>query len=235
MNGVNLLVGADGCPGGWIAAILDPKSGRIETQVLTTDGLLGLQARVTAIDMPIGLSEDGPRECDLAARRLISPRGSCLFPSPVRGILGCATYPEANARSRELCGKGLPKQSYMILPKIRELDLALRALTEETRERVYETHPEVAFSEMSAKATLGASKHTEAGIALRTRLIGEEFSPEDVAAAMAAHRKKAAKSDDILDAFACLWTAIRIDHGEHRFVTPDVPRDTVGLRMTIAY
>ncbi|HEV2634671.1 MAG TPA: DUF429 domain-containing protein [Actinocrinis sp.] len=39
---------------------------------------------VVAIDMPIGLPDDGTRQADALARRFIRPRGSSVFDTPVR-------------------------------------------------------------------------------------------------------------------------------------------------------
>src|SRR5205814_8621714 len=76
-----------------------------------------------AIDIPIGLSDDGPRACDLAARRLLGrPRGSSVFPAPCRGALVATTYRRACTVSRRSVGVALSLECFNIVPKIREVD-----------------------------------------------------------------------------------------------------------------
>jgi hypothetical protein len=77
---------------------------------------------VVAVDMPIGLSDNSSRRADVEARKLIGPRRSSVFPTPVRGALDGETYEEASALSRELTGKGLSKQTFALKPRILEID-----------------------------------------------------------------------------------------------------------------
>ena len=50
---------------------------------------------VVAIDIPIGLSESGPRPADEAARAFVGLRRSSVFPTPIREALQAPTYQEA--------------------------------------------------------------------------------------------------------------------------------------------
>ena len=75
-----------------------------------------------AIDIPIGLPDEGSRRCDLEARKLIGPRRSSVFPAPFRSVLGALTYEDAAARCRAVSGKSLSLQAFGILPKIAEVD-----------------------------------------------------------------------------------------------------------------
>ena len=74
------------------------------------------------VDIPIGLhdsSEEG-RKCDVEGRRLLRPyRTSSVFNAPIRAILDEPRYEAANALSKRLSGKGLTKQTFNIIPKIR--------------------------------------------------------------------------------------------------------------------
>jgi predicted RNase H-like nuclease len=42
-------------------------------------------------------------------------------------------------------------------------------------------------------------------------------------------------ADDVLDAYALTWTALRIATGEARRLPSDPPRDRKGLRMEVWY
>ena len=76
----------------------------------------------SAIDIPIGLPESGPRPADVEARRRVGPRRNSVFPAPARAVLGATTYGEACARSRQVGGKAISKQLFNILGKIAEVD-----------------------------------------------------------------------------------------------------------------
>jgi predicted RNase H-like nuclease len=186
-----------------------------------------------AIDIPIGLSDDGPRACDLAARRLLGrPRASSVFPAPCRGALRAATYRRACALSRRTLGVALSLECFNIVPKIREVD----ALITPARQRfVREVHPELVFALLSGTGLgLAPPKRTPDGERVRRRLlrrVAPRFDPEAVRRRLGPSR---VCRDDVIDAVACLVAAARIRRGEAR-VLPDgtVPRDARGLRMEI--
>ncbi|OMQ14065.1 NUDIX hydrolase, partial [Modestobacter sp. VKM Ac-2676] len=94
------VLGVDGWRGKWVGALL---TGRAVELVVLDDAAAVLavpDVEVVAIDMPIGLSEDGVRACDVAARKLLGAAGSSVFPTPVRGVLATDDYAEARAISR---------------------------------------------------------------------------------------------------------------------------------------
>src|SRR5688500_20283057 len=92
--------------------------------------------------MPIGLSDDGARACDVAARRRLGRAGSSVFPAPLRRVLDAADYLDACATSVRHSGKALSKQAWNLVPAIRSLD---EALGDPPDDRVAEVHPELAF------------------------------------------------------------------------------------------
>jgi predicted RNase H-like nuclease len=78
------VLGVDGWRGRWVGARLE---GRRVTLGVLPDAAAVLaepDVEVVAIDMPIGLSDDGPRACDVAARTLVGRAGSTVFPAPGR-------------------------------------------------------------------------------------------------------------------------------------------------------
>lgn len=95
------MVGADGCrSGAWMVAA-DHGRGRPELRLLPSTAdlfhLLGQQRCATAVlDIPIGLPESGPRECDKDARLLLGRRASTVFSAP----LGRWSWPDPNRRPR---------------------------------------------------------------------------------------------------------------------------------------
>lgn len=224
------LAGADGCKGGWIVvcrpALDSFVVATIEELFTRVDDLA-----VLAIDIPIGLTDAGPRQCDVEARREIRPRGSSVFPAPVRAAIDATSYPEANRLSRAADGRGLSKQAFAIAPKIRAVDDALR-LHPHLRDRVYEVHPELSFRTWRG-APMPHAKRTAAGRADRLELVAAHFGAEAFPRVRARHPPRDVADDDILDAFAALWTAERIANGTARTLPEQPPVDGWGLVMRI--
>lgn len=235
----DLVVGVDGCHGGWIAAELDRSDHQLALRTFTTftDLLLHYpEPVVIGIDVPIGLKEGGSRDCDLAARKLLgAPKGSSVFPAPVRGILGCATWIEANERSKELHGKGISRQTFGILTKIAEVDAVMCADTS-LQERVIEVHPEVSFREIAGGEAVRSSKKRLKGFEERRALLLAALPGISIPATRPEVKALAgAPADDVLDAIAVACTACRF--ATKRSVSiPDTARtDTRGLPMAITY
>ena len=84
------VLGVDGWRLGWVGALLDGRSVRLLALADVAAVLAVPGVEVVAIDMPIGLSEDGVRACDVMARDLLRRTGaaSSVFPAPVRAVLG---------------------------------------------------------------------------------------------------------------------------------------------------
>ncbi len=154
------------------------------------------------VDIPIGLPDSGPRRCDQEARRLLGwPRSSSIFSAPARALLAAATYQEALALQRHREGGGISRQAFGIMAKIREIDTLLA----DGPAPLYEGHPELSFLAMGAGASL-ASKHTAAGQRQRRQLLEPAFGRLDL-------NRWGRPAEDILDAYACLWTARRLAEG----------------------
>jgi len=185
------------------------------------------------VDMPIGLHESGRarmRPCDHIARQRLGKRACCVFIPPTRAML-CA---ESYAPLRAL---GLSVQAYHLIPRIRELDALL---TPDLQARVWESHPELSFRAMTG-APIASPKRTEAGQAVRMdalrRALGE--SGDALASLMAAFRQQVAPKhagiDDLLDACALAWSALRHIRGESELCLGDPAYDARGLQMAIRY
>lgn len=230
-----ILAGADGCKDGWIVATLDMISHIIAYQRVSEiaeifDRFSGLE--VLAIDIPIGLPDKGPRACDIAARASLGrPRGSSVFPAPIRPMLSASSHPHASTIGRELDGRGLTVQCWHILKKIAEVDHFLTTQAP-ARTRVREVHPELSFSLLAGRPMLHP-KRNRAGRQERLALLESSFGPA-VSQAVADSRSMGANADDVLDAFVALWTAKRIYAGE-AISFPDGERqnDSAGLPMEI--
>jgi len=189
-------------------------------------------SQVIAVDIPIGLGESESRPTDVAARRFLGARASSVFPAPCRASLNGTSYEAACALSFAASGKKLSKQTYAILPKIREVDVALRA-DAEAQNRVVEVHPEVCFAVLNGGQPMANAKKRAAGKHERLALLPSAFQSA-FAAARPRWLHKQVATDDILDALVALWTASRVHSGLSRsFPPPPVTRDSAGLPMRI--
>jgi predicted RNase H-like nuclease len=126
----------------------------------------------------------------------------------------------------------VPAQAFGLFAKIRDMDEAL-ARRPELGGRVREVHPEVSFAAW-AGAPIAAGKKSAEGRAARAALV-DAWLPGAYAAARASLARARAADDDLLDAFAALWTACRIARGEAVTLPSGPPRDLRGLAMEIVY
>lgn len=228
-----MFLGVDGCKGGWIAASWDasPSPPRLSLHTSFAD-LWHAHAGAACIlvDIPIGLS-DAPRACDVAARAMLGRRGVSVFPAPCRAAVDAPDYPEANRRSRAACGRGLTKQTWMIVPKIREVDRLLRT-DARARAIVRECHPEVCFAAIAGEG-LREGKRTDPGFARRLALL-ERLLPGVHVCIEAALARRLAARDDIVDALVAAWCAAA-GARDIRTLPADPPRDSAGLPMEMVY
>lgn len=223
---MNKVIGLDGCRDGWIAAVV--RGGRLRSIEYHESASVVLDAHrdaaVFAFDVPIGLSPEGVRTADRAARRFLEGRKSSVFNAPPLAVLGATTYEEASKASKLVSGRGLSRQSFALFPKIR--DVAAVAAADD---RVYEAHPEVSFLEL-AGGDLPPRKKTWDGVMRRRALLAAcgLRIPEAVNEA-----SRHSETDDILDAVVCAWTARRIATGKARTL-PD-PAERIRGRSVAIY
>ncbi len=233
------LQGVDGCKGGWVrlrARLPEQRHGpmgQVDATIHAEACTLVDQAHplpLTAIDIPIGLAERGPRACDHQARALLGARRSSVFPAPLRPVLAASSYGEANALSRQLQGRGLSLQSFHLLAKIREVDGLLqqqRAL----RPLLLETHPELCFREWNGGTPLEHGKTTAQGRLQRHTLV-EKLFPGEFDRIRPTLPRRAVADDDLLDAFALLRSAMRRAWGLASWVGEE-EQDSCELPMRI--
>ena len=216
------VAGIDGRRGGWVVARVDisgPPSLQSLEYVTPLAPVLDQDLDVIAIDMPIGLSDTGPRECDMSARKLLQPHGTRVFPAPPRVALAhVGDYDAACRASITATGKSLSKQTWNLLGAIAEVD----ALADDPR--LVECHPELAFALMQGHP-VDERKKTPEGRARRLDLLRRWLPDLD----------DPAYGDDGLDAIACAWSAARIAAGTALTLPPGrAPTDDAGRLMRIS-
>lgn len=199
------VLGVDACPQGWVGIELDA-DGRFQRAVVvpTIGALVGTQ-QVVAIDIPIGLPDSGRRATDAEARRRIGRLASSVFTSPTRAAIECDSYADAARAQLAAGGPGLSKQTWALRTKLLDVDRWVRSAAM----RVVEVHPEVTFAMLNGRP-LTFSKRTWNGQAHRRALLagaGIEL-PHELGDA------GAAGADDVLDAAAAAWTALRVACGQ---------------------
>ena len=232
---MEVICGVDGCREGWIVVSKDLDSHRVSWQLCRTAHQIvhdELMPQVVAIDIPIGLTKVGPRKCDLEARCLLGPlRGRSVFTAPIRPVLTATSYEEACDARFQVDGKKMSKQAFGIMPKIKEVDELLRR-EQKLLEMFREVHPEISFYFLAGQRRLqhGKREKDKTGLAERRKLLDPIFGAW-LHAALMDRRKLACAEDDILDAFAALWTAERIVSGVSHTIPSAPPRDVFGLRM----
>ncbi len=236
------LAGVDGCPAGWVAALVRPASE--EARVRVVPGFADVASApeapgIVAVDVPIGLPArigPGGRGPEAAVRPLLGARQSSVFSVPSRAAIYAESFGEAcriGFMNSEPPRK-ISKQLFMIAPKIREVDTLLRE-NPALAPNVFEVHPEVAFWRLNGNRALEEPKKIRGvphgpGLVLRRRLLIEAGLP---ASCVEAVPPKGARADDLLDALACAAIARRLYAGTAR-PFPDPPgRDEFGLPVAI--
>ncbi len=226
------IAGIDGCRTGWLVVESRFDLKEQSWRIAPNWNAIASDAQIIAVDMPIGLSSNGVRQCEVEARSVLSPFASRVFKTLPRGALGFAQneWDLANQWSKaKNCG-GISKQIWNIRPKIIEID---REMTPKMQSRVHEAHPELAFARLNGERPL-ESKHGAAGLAARKRLLVRAgFTKLDNW--LRELRGSGAKADDMLDACVLVLTAKHISCGEARMLPALEEYDPRGLRMAIAY
>ena len=246
MESTSLALGLDGCRAGWVVVAARWRVGRPEAidwqgRIVSSlaDALaIWPEAATVAIDIPMGLTESGPRQCDRLGRALLPrARRSSIFPAPVRSALAGRTRAEADALHRQADGRGVAAQTFNLFPKIREVDNWLRTQPK-WRGRIIEVHPEVVYTLWNEQGPLLGSKKTAEGQRQRAELIRARWGLAPLSQVRASlhdagHRRADFAEDDLLDAFAVTGAAIRRTQG-YALCWPDPPEtDRFGLTMAL--
>lgn len=239
---MGVLAGVDGCKAGWVVALA--QAGGLAAPRITVvasfaeaAALAGEEATV-AVDMPIGLPErieGSGRMPERLVRPLLGARQSSVFSIPARAAVHAPDYAAACALAAALSDppRKVSKQGFMIFPRIREIDLLLRARPA-LAERVFESHPEMVFRALQG-SPLAEPKKVKGrahgpGLDLRRRLLARAGVGE---AALTAPPPRGAGPDDLLDALACLVCAAAIARGAAASYPSPPLRDAHGLPVAI--
>lgn len=232
------FIGIDGCKAGWFCVLLDEGdnwSCRVAPDANAV-GELALAADSVLIDIPIGLPDSGPdgRLCDREARQLLGRgRAASVFSAPARRTLAATGYPQALELNRAATGRGLSRQAWNIVPKIREIDVLL-CDNRELQDVVRESHPELCFWALNNRQAMRCNKKQGKGQQERLRVLEGVFPQCRVLyeQACAEYLRREVARDDIIDAMVCA-VAAKQGYGRYQTVPATPARDGQGLAMEI--
>lgn len=199
-----------------MAATAGP-DGAITWRLAPVTGIAELLDGTVAIDMPIGLHEHGPRECDVLLRAQMGRHSSRVFLTPPRAVLEAGLRvpnDDVQALARSTWGSGVSRQALGLAERILVLDAALAGRPDAD---VVETYPELAFAGMSG--AILDRKASARGIAQRWTALSTWLPDVSDVVAQAPAGVPVA---DALDALACLWSAQRWRAGAARTLPPGV-------------
>ena len=221
------VLGVDGWRGRWVGALLTGRT----VELLILDDVPAVLAvpdvELIAIDMPIGLSDDGVRACDLAAKKALGRAGTSVFQTPVRAVLQARDYAEAREISRACSTppRAPSAQAFQLVTAIRQLD---DALGDPPSERVVEVHPELAFRAIDRRVT--DPKVTARGTMQRLTALSAVMDVEQALT----DAPPLVPMVDALDACAAAWSAQRLNEGRGECVG-DGTTDSRGRPMRICW
>jgi len=124
--------------------------------------------------------------------------------------------------------RGMSQQAWGIAPKIKQVD---DAITPDSQRWAFEVHPEVCFWALNERCPMKYNKKTTEGAAERIAVLHPVFPEIE---RHLANRPSRVGMDDLLDAAAAAWTALRRHRNKAECVgTPE--RDEMGLETTIRF
>lgn len=212
---------------GWVGAILDASGHGTPHLVegVTLDEVVSAAGDVTvvALDVPLGLPDEGRRAADGEARKQLAAQASTVLTTPVREAVYAATFGEANAISRERVGSGLSQQAYDLRRRIMEVDAYVRR---DLPFRIVEVAPELGYAEL-AGAPLASRRRSAEGARERREALATAgiFVPAQAPVGVG--------TEAMLDACAAAWTAHRVKNGEARTVPAQPETFSDGISAAI--
>lgn len=242
MSEARVLVGVDGCKGGWVAAI--EAAGQIRVETFPTFSALADDLHddsVLVVDIPIGLPDHcfGGRGPERAIRPLLGKRRSSVFEVPSRDVVHLFIDPsieyvagynlaKEKARATSTPPRAFARQGFGLFPKIREVDTYL--VRDPSRaSRIFESHPELAFRRLKGEALEFPKKEAQ-GIEERVSLlVSAGFKYEQLTGPLPSRTGR----DDLLDACAMLTVARRVLAGTVERYPPEPVFDRFGLPIAI--
>ncbi len=226
------VLGVDACRGGWVGVVIDPDRRSSVFTAATISSLVALVREtydvvVVGVDIPIGLPDTTGRAADAEARRELVGKASSIFSTPTRAALEAPTYAEGRAANVAATGgTSVSAQAYALREKVLQVDAWVRA---RPGVEVVEVHPELSFARMAGAPVLASKKDADGVRARREALAAHGI------VAPPWFRGAGFAEDDLLDACAAAWSAVRHSLGlsESFPETPEVFSDGIPAAIRV--
>jgi predicted RNase H-like nuclease len=219
-------LGLDGFAKGWVAVLLDGDISELSFHADIADALRRRFDRA-GIDIPIGMTDDGRRACDLLAREKLRPHASRVFTGARRWLWQEFVDPDrANEEATRRGQSRASRQLWHLGAKIMQVDAYLRA---HPSLDIREVHPELVFLRLNRELPL-PSKQSAEGLAMRHALLRRAGFADIDEWMTRARLRTGAKADDVLDACA---VAIAAREPAGHLPEGEPPVDGCGVKMQI--
>ena len=195
--------GLDGFSKGWVAVTIDGDQRTLSIHRNIADALAGPFDRA-GVDIPIGMTDDGERDCDRLARERLRPHTSRVFTGARRWLW--QEFDDPDAANREALRRGqtrVSRQLWHLGNKIMEVDAFVCA---NAARDIREVHPELVFLRLNGVEPLPRMKSEEGDTLLRRVLKRSGFREID-RWLTETRIGTGAKRDDVLDACAVALAA----------------------------
>ncbi len=220
------VLGVDGCPGGWVGALVN--GGQVSWHSGDFASMLALGADAVAVDIPIGLPTGASRRAaDVEARAALGPRRSSVFFTPPRVVLEAADQPDATRRARAAGSTGVSIQLFHILGEVAEVDALLQA-DPCAAGRVVEVHPEVSLRSLGDVQELPPKRRAD-GRAARLEVLRKWLPALELPTPLPGR----AAADDCLDAVAAAWSATRWQQGTAHVLGGETDGLGIPIRIVV--
>jgi predicted RNase H-like nuclease len=175
------MMGIDGCKQGYMVAVIQDR--RLIIKVEKSLENINKYTDLILIDVPIGCpSSIEDQRPEPFIRKLVMGRSSSVFNVPALQTLSAQSYEEANKINRMILNKGLSKQSYHIIPIVKEVN---EFILNNPHLNIHESFPELIFTKLKGKPC-AYSKHMKEGKQERIDCLIQNFKwlKEDLEKAM---------------------------------------------------
>lgn len=228
-------VGIDWMKGNWLAAEMQGDEVTIHRYADICEACDAyIHADAVFIDIPIGLPENRREDLlrpDRAARAMLSPkRKPSIFPVPCRQAVYVESESEAKRLNVDILGRNMSQQAYGFTKMIRQVDAYLQE-NPIWKDRLLESHPEVAFQLLNNGMGLLHSKHSEAGIEERIGILRKQgVDPVPLLTEISLKQR-----EDVLDALCLALSAQLGCRYGFRTIPHQANCDKQGIHMKMTF
>jgi predicted RNase H-like nuclease len=176
------------------------------------------------VNAPIGFRDtldQGPRSCELEARKLLGARGRFIHNAPLLAtVLRGTSTPEDH----------LDAITAHLLKAYAEIG---KEMSPFRQRQVYEGHPELSFYFLNGNVPLRRSKKIYEGRSEREKILRDRLP--NIGTVLDAELPSRVRRQNLLDAAALMATARRVFTRSAKRIPTDGEWDSQGLRMEIVY